>query len=364
MRTFRRLVFLAVAVVPVAIAAACGGSSNDTPAPDASIESGPDARRDAAVIIDDEPRDAGARDSQTRDSAPPPPFCPTPIPCTDAGAGGPITLSRTVNADVGGLAADGCNVYWNEVDPTGSSATVKSVPRCGGAVTTIASGQPYPALGVTQDAWWVYWTGRGVIRRAPKGGGSIQTLATVSGQDPWAIAVDDAFVYWTDNGSASRVYRVSLSGGAPTEIAFNGPGSAYGMALSGDRLYFAGLQIRSARKDGTDLVDLGGSGLHGLWCIGVDATDIYYTNYSDNVVMRLPKTGGDASVFAQTAAPRCLAVGGGHVYWGTDVSGVMRAPTDGGAPVDISGGTAGTFVTLDDTFAYWGLGGRVERAPR
>lgn len=179
---------------------------------------------------------------------------------------------------------------------------------------------------------------------------------------------------WTDNhGFASRVWRVPVAGGAREEVALIGGGGsqAYGMALDKGRVFFAGDQIRSALADGGDAVDLGGAGtVSDLWCIAVSDTDVYYTRYASSLVMRVPRAGGDASVFAPAALPRCMAVDNGSVYWANDAiydGGLMRAPTDGGPLTVIStlpGPGATGFVALDDSYVYWGYANRLLRAPK
>jgi len=207
-RRARIAVFVAlVAVVVWTALVACGASESDNAAqPDVSADArGEASRQDGAFIP--EPTDAAALDAKTgKDAAKPPPHCLAPVVCADAGTG-PTELARFTEG-VWGITADGCDVYWGD-----QGGTIRTMPRCGGPVKTIASGEPYPVISLTMDAWSIYWTAGGVIRGVSKSGGLPFTLASDPTQQPWAIAVDDAFVYWTDNhGFASRVVAQQLSG--------------------------------------------------------------------------------------------------------------------------------------------------------
>lgn len=360
--------FVLVAVVVWTALVACGSSETETAGlPDASPDVRTEASKQDSAFVP-EPTDAASFDARPdKDAARLPPHCLAPVVCTDAGTE-PTELAR-FSENVWGITADGCDVYWGD-----EGGTIRSMPRCGGPVKTIASGETYPVIALTMDAWSVYWTAGGVIRGASKSGGIPFTLASDATQQPWAIAVDDAFVYWTDNhGFGSRLFRVPVGGGAREEVALIGGGGsqAYGMALDKGRVFFAGDQIRSALADGGDAIDLGGIGtVNDLWCIAVNDLDVYYTRYASNVVMRVPRAGGDASVFAPAAFPRCMAVDNGSVYWANDAiydAGLMRAPTDGGPLTVISalpGPGASGFVALDESYVYWGYGSRLLRAPK
>jgi hypothetical protein len=292
-RLRRRFVPVAIALPTLAwaISIACGdggGSSGET-VTDAALDARRDTSRDYGDVTND--FDSGVRDAArvSDDAAAPPPYCAAPVACADGGT--EITeLARFVD-QVQGVAADGCDVYWGD-----QAGNIRSVPRCGGPVRTIATGQPYPVIGLTLDPWSVYWAAGGVIRRASKGGGSFYTIAsdpTTSTSQPWAIAVDSEFVYWTNNyGAASRMWRQPLAGGSPVELALLGFGGTqpYGMAIDQDRVFFATNQIQSALKDGGGAIDLGGVGdVLDAWCIAVDDTDVYYTRYETGNVTRVPK---------------------------------------------------------------------------
>jgi hypothetical protein len=112
---------------------------------------------------------------------------------------------------LGGLAADGTQVYWS-FQPAVEYAnyTVTSAKLGGGASNELGSNQYIPA-DLASDGKNLYWTNYGnmsglsgtVVKCAIGGcGGTPITLAT--GQaNPRGVAVDDTSVYWANSGNTS-----------------------------------------------------------------------------------------------------------------------------------------------------------------
>jgi hypothetical protein len=70
-------------------------------------------------------------------------------------------------------------VYWTEK----AAGTVKSVPTCGGAITTLAKGQTSPgALAV--DATWIFWVNDKTIMRKALAGGAPTTFVAATNDTP------------------------------------------------------------------------------------------------------------------------------------------------------------------------------------
>jgi hypothetical protein len=161
------------------------------------------------------------------------------------------------------MVIDSTSVYWTTCgDPTGGF--VLKVPKAGGPVTTLASGDRLSGIAV--DATSVYWiagtpdASSGAVMKVALGGGAVTTLATRSG-DPANVAVDDTSVYWTEQ-TAGAVMRVPLTGGTPSVVTTaNSP-----------------------------------------WDIALDATNVYWTSTVDGV-MKAPKGGGPQRL-SRPRAPR------------------------------------------------------------
>jgi hypothetical protein len=94
----------------------------------------------------------------------------------------------------------------------------------------------------------------------------------------------------------------------------------------------------------------------------IDATHVYWTSISSNVVARVPKTGGTVQVLAQSphvGIARSLAVSKDHVYWGNDDftnTVVNRCPLTGcGAnpPEKIADADRPIGIAVNTTHVYW-----------
>jgi len=135
-------------------------------------------------------REAGDAPSSSPDSSPPPPAAEVLF------TGNPVAFAQ-----------DAENLYW--VD--GQARAIMTMDKATRVVTTLASGLSlqFPAIAVDDNS--VYWTegagqSDGTIRKMPKGGGDIVTI--ISGQGgPSSLAIESStLLYWTNyiDGTVSQ----------------------------------------------------------------------------------------------------------------------------------------------------------------
>jgi streptogramin lyase len=97
-------------------------------------------------------------------------------------------------------------VYFSEYE----SGAVNKVPKQGGRVTTLASGEIGAYALVVRDGR-VYWTNppSQAVLSIAVAGGEPEALPVPEGMYPWALAADRAGIYFTDHTSEGAVVQIS-----------------------------------------------------------------------------------------------------------------------------------------------------------
>jgi hypothetical protein len=111
------------------------------------------------------------------------------------------------------IATDTVNVYFTDT----GNGSVNVVPKAGGSVLQLATGQPNP-LSVVVDDTYAYWSnnqGGAVVRTLKAGGDTVHTVTAAT--SPTTIAVDSTYVYFVNTSYA--IARVPKSGGTAATFA-------------------------------------------------------------------------------------------------------------------------------------------------
>jgi hypothetical protein len=253
-----------------------------------------------------------------------------------ASTGVPVTLVAPVDPSVlgtpGGVVVEGGRVIWGWGGGGDDSGTVSMLASCGGAPTTVASGQSSLSA-IAADATNVYWVNgfeAGSVLAAPLGGGATTTLA--AGLDsPVAVAVDATSVYWTNGGNdkGGSIQKVALSGGSPVTLV--------------------------PADTGPQAMPFGG--------IAVDATSVYWAS-AGGWIEKVPLGGGTPTTLAQApTGPDSVAtfvVVAGTLYCYAldaidEIVPLLSVPVDGSAPASVLGGVRNSAVGLavDGSSVYW-----------
>jgi len=130
-----------------------------------------------------------------------------------SGACSSISTLTIYSGTVSDFVVDGSAVYFLD----SGSGTVSSLPKTGGAATTLASGLGSPRH-IAQDSSFLYWTNYlgGSVMRLPKSGGTPTVIASAA--QPTQLQVDDCNVYWYNSLDYTVRKREKSGGGATTTL--------------------------------------------------------------------------------------------------------------------------------------------------
>jgi hypothetical protein len=303
----------------------------------------------------------------------------------DQGACAPITLSTAFVA-VGGIAQDATNVYF-----VGADGTLKSVPKAGGATSTITTDLAGP-IGVAVDATSAYVTcqGSGLVVKVALAGGAKTTLAT-NQPGPMAIVTNGTNVYWTTYGSGAANGTVMMCAATgcnntPTLVAgqiqlppANQYGPHTGLALDGASIYWShfggGGEVRKAPLAGganqTLMSQIGFA--YGLSLTNTTLAVAVFGGSGQ--ILTGPVTGGSKLLVGNQAFPISSAVSEEAVYWtfyNPQSSGgaqVMKCPLSGCANkaqvLSRSSIQPSEGIVVDGSNVYWlSNDGNVYKTPR
>jgi hypothetical protein len=293
------------------------------------------------------------------------------------------------------IAVDSTNVYWTERGSYTNSGLVMKMDISSGTTTTLASGLADP-VGIAIDGSYVYWTeyadgatGLGSVKRISIGGGVTTTLAPGI-SSPWGIAVDGTNVYWAENLQSGSINKMPKGGGSSTTLA-NGLLWPWAVAVDATSVYWTefvtnGGAVRKVSINGGGTTLLATS-LYSPSYLALDATSVYYTEYgttsgtgsssyinaSSGYLKKVPLAGGSPTVLASGLNwPKGIGVDSTNVYfteWGNSVGSVKYVPVSAvnGSPtpviINLPNGTTTPATGLNapynlaldpnDQYVYW-----------
>jgi hypothetical protein len=249
----------------------------------------------------------------------------------------------------------------NSIRSTAFSASIFVLTTLGGVSlaacsiqTTVGNGNTGGSGGST--------TATTSVTSSGSGGSSAGTLIfDAAGKDlnPWGIAVDATDAYITDGAAPNgKVLRVPLDGSPATELATDQYLPSAIAVDATDAYFMTPDAVMKVPVTGGPAVVASAAKDASFAGIVVDATNVYWTNYSNGgSTMFLPKTGGPATtVDTGGAYPSGIVVQGGSIYWalfGSDE--IKTAPLAGGAATVFASGQNAprSGLAADSTYLYW-----------
>ncbi len=251
-----------------------------------------------------------------------------------------------------GVALDGQNLYWSNLDFAGDGGDDSwggvwgcTLPQCTDK-RLITEGDW--AAHVRFSGGFLYFAENNngtVVRVRPNGS---ERAAFGSANKPWTVAVDAAHVYFTSNSTTLK--RAPLDGGAQEDVGPLSYGGLQGhVTVDDERVYWAYAEYESPKghvlsalkaNPAAPKEEYGTTNVNSLG-VAVDATTLYWTNegnfdgefasLKDGELLACPKTGcgGAPPVVVQSglADPGALVVDGDAIWFLT--FGTKRGSADG-----------------------------------
>ncbi len=174
-------------------------------------------------------------------------------------------LASAQNLPSSVLVANGY-VYWTNQGRVSGSGTLNRLQLGGQASVEVLLPDSFAPTALAADATHLYWAScgsladtmngtahynsDGMIRSRPLAGGAVQTLAT--GQPcPFNVAVTGSHVFWMNIGTAAQDFAdaglmmVDLAGGAPSRVS-SWQGMNVGMAADARSVYWMDVGVHEA----------------------------------------------------------------------------------------------------------------------
>lgn len=269
--------------------------------------------------------------------------------CTD-GVCAPQVLVTEQEQPVKHIAVDEASLYWTS--DSGGGYRIRRAAKGGGAASTLFDGMsvtPAP-IGIAIDDANVYWYAANALITVPKGGGAATTLASGI-PDASSMATNEQYVFLR---SPDKILRIAKAGGAVSELATDlsaasGPGTntAGGIAAGSGRVFYA--QGRAGPENQGEGVNLiyavpasGGSPveissgtpdpLGGAWLsVSTDGGQVFWTeNNSGFRIKGAPTSGGAAQLVVQAGHPiGTMMTTSNSLVW-SDTVGLFHVALSGG----------------------------------
>lgn len=285
----------------------------------------------------------------------------------------PTTLASSTAPS--SVSANASTVWFTNHTTVAANPGLLSVPRSGGASTTLATGtsnKRFDSAFVTPD--FVYWhegpsfaDGMGSLYRKPLVGGTPALVLSAGLSAPRALALVAGNLYFADAWN-SQVWKIDAAGATTGLWTISGSTSTiypHNIAADATRAYFVrdtGNEVRSVPLTGGSPTLLssppvGPSVGIAASAIATDGTYVYWaTERASGSVFKVPVTGGATTTFASAGGVVTgLAVFGADLYYSVRSPGkIVRKPLSGAASRTLaSGEDAPSSIFVDSVGVLW-----------
>lgn len=250
------------------------------------------------------------------------------------------------------LAVSGSNIFW--ADGYAGKGIWKCV-RESGVIQLLVPKLTNP-LNIVARSGYFYWIDNDKLYRTSNDGSATTLMSTNGANSLTKIVADDDAVYWQtfeSSSTSSSIERVPLNGSTPVKLYTT---SNTLKALTTDGIYIYWLEtVPSYYNDQLKLSRISKTGgtaetiyqgissfADSLHSIPIFYLDNYIYIGTSEYIMKIPSTGGNASVLTATGIEAYgIAVAQGMVYWinynrGVDTYSILTIPSNGGTVVTVA----------------------------
>jgi hypothetical protein len=264
------------------------------------------------------------------------------------------------------VAVDAANVFW--VDE--GDGRVMSIPKTGGPITVLASGQGAPC-GIAARGGYLYWrTHGGVVRRKLIPNGALEDLGVAQG-DSCAVDADATAAFWfEDVGAGFNLRMAAPPGSSPVTIATATVPFDLDAAGPGEVGWTDGAEGKaytSPKTSGNAKSQIANGALSG---IAFHGPDFFITDPAGGAIHRGQTGFAPQGFTGGLSTPKGIAVFADQVTWveeGADVVARKGAGEPLAAPAEVlvTGAGACGSIAMDASHVYFATcaGGSVMRVP-
>jgi hypothetical protein len=254
------------------------------------------------------------------------------------------------------ITTDATNVYFTDT----GDGSVNVVPKAGGAVVQLATGQAKP-LSIAVDDTYAYWSnnlGGAVVRTLKAGGDTVHTVATAT--SPTTVVIDGSYVYFLN--PSGTLMQAPKTGGTATTFASppvttpafygiypGGSGQLYATSSTGA----IGEWVWQVSLPAGTMTQSALGEVHSVQDVAAGGTVVAAAELSGGPMIAWADTAGGAhgTIYVTPFVPNPIAVAPCGIVW--TLQGLQLSTLGSSVPVMLYAAAAPSALVADGNTVFW-----------